>query len=166
MRLVHRAIGAAWDSAGRGGRHELFHGELSGAVFLGRMRSGWGRALPRRKEETGGSRNALGRDSAGDLAEGRLCESGCGDECGALYACALQDLSGWRRGASAAVRRGGAERAANREARIGSGGGGERRASNCDERSILQRATEYVDAGAQQDYERRLGNAAAARAGA
>src|SRR5271156_4420631 len=165
MRLVHRAIGAAWNSAGRGGGHELLHGKLSGAVFFGRVRSGWVRALPRRKEKAGGSRNALGRDLAGDCAEGRLCESSGGDTCGAFYARAFQDLSGWRRGAFAAVRRGGAERAANREARTGFGGGGERRASDCDERSILQRATEYVDAGTQQDYERRLGNTAAARAG-
>src|SRR5271154_620520 len=101
------------------------------------MRSGWVRALPRRKEEAGGSRNALGRDFAGDCAEGRLCESRGGDACGAFYPSALQDLSGWRRGASAAVRRGGAERTANREARTGFGGGGERRASDFHERSIL-----------------------------
>src|SRR5271163_4595222 len=129
------------------------------------VRSGWVRALSGRKEKVGGERHALGRSFAGDCLEGRLCKSGDGDACGAIYARAFQDLSGWRRGAFAVAWRGSAERAWNRETRAGTSGGGKRRAGDCDERSILQRPAEHVDAGAQQNYERRLGNAAEAWAG-
>ena len=83
----------------------------------------------------------------------RLRKSGGGDTCGAFYARAIQDLSGWRRGAIAIVWRGGAECAGNCETRTRFGGGGKWRAGDCDERSILQRAAEHADAGTQQDYE-------------
>ena len=108
MRLVHRAAGPAGNFAGRGGGHEFFYGKLSGAIFSGGMRSGRFGSVSRRKEEIRSCRDALGRDFAGDSAERRLRKSRVGDSCRAFYARALQNLSGWRRGALAVVWRGGA----------------------------------------------------------
>ena len=166
MRLVHHAAGAAGNYPRRSGGYEFFHGELSGAVFVGGMRSGQSAPYKDRKEKAASRRDALGsrfcpkprcratrkiqfgvvaRRDVSRTCDSRFIRMAAWRVCGCMARwCRTPRGSQSANWILAAVENGGRVIAI--------------------ERSILRRAAEYADAGAKQKYGRRLGNAAQTRA--
>ena len=165
LRLVHHPAGLAGNFARRGSGHQLFHRELSRAIFAGGLRAArrsrpdkeelkklqaatakWTELLPE-TELKGDSQNPFA------IAAFR-----------AFHAHTPENLSRWWRRAAASSWGSSTRRGANRQRRVRSGRSRKRRATGRVQRPILQRAIEPADAGTRQGDERRLGDAPPSRA--